>query len=309
MYAHQTMKELLTQVSQYYYENRLHELSDEAILSYGRLRRIPIVGKRHDIINRLYKYIYRRECPEIINTVCYDLEFTGLPEWNRSGVPDQEIIEIGAFHPATEQSFSCLVKPDLYKISDEASALTLLNHDILQKEGVVIREALRRFYMWIEKIALKAPPVEIPLDTMTSSSRHLPPDDVCKFSLKSDLSDTVANPKDTLLISHGGLMNDIKMLKYYSSAFNVDIPTCISFADSVKLIKESTIQKSEKLTTLKLDSLANELCIPRADQSHRALSDALMTWKVLSRTLSVFGNNALTPMQEITKKHYQWKKL
>ena len=310
-YAHHSMKELINMVSQHYSENKLHELSDETILTYGRLRRIPIVGKRNDIIRRLYKYMFRRECSEQINVICYDLEFTGLPEWDTKGAPNQDIIEIGAYHPETSDKFSCLVKPQRYEITPEAASLTQLTSSTLYHEGIELNDALKNFYSWVETVSIRTNRLSVPSDSMAINSLHNSHADTCIQNLNKpnmNLNEVLHRRRNTMLISHGGLMQDIRMLKYFSNEANITIPEYIYFADSVKILRECIHKNGEKLGTMKLDLLAKDLGISSSDQSHRALSDALITWKVLNKALTVHGNHVLSPVQELTKKFHQWNK-
>ncbi|KNH06355.1 DNA polymerase III subunit epsilon-like protein [Perkinsela sp. CCAP 1560/4] len=314
--AHHSLRELLSIVSRNYAENKLHELPDETLLSYGRLRRIPIVGTRDDILKRLYRYLYRRECSELVNIICYDLEFTGLPTWDPvSGIPNQEIIEIGAYSPHKKESFSCLVRPELYKMSEEAASLTQISTSVLQSEGIPIAEALKRFYLWLANCVRSQQTDVEPNDSMSipaDSAVIKPVDNQRKdgHSLSAELSPEKCKPSNSvMLISHGGSLHDIRMLKYYSTSCDISIPNSIYFADSMRLLRECTHYKGDNLGVLKLDSLMKELGITSHTQSHRALTDAISTWKVLGKAIHLYSSTHLTPAQDITKKYLQWRKM
>ena len=326
-----SLTNLLRSVREHYCRNTLHELPDETLMTYARIRHLPLTGNREDLIRRFYKYIFRRVCQKEIHLFYYDLEFTGTPRWStENGIetPDQEIVEVAAYHPTTNSAFTRLVSPEKYTLTEEAAALTQLTQEQLQKEGQSIDVILKALHQWIgNKISTayshKNPDPNATEDMLQTIQEI---NHVFKKSLdQGKLSPTVSgishnnnqstspqngkfdeNNSNIMLISHGGFMHDARMIRYYSTLKNVQLPSRYHFADSCRLLRECTQNNGAELPKLKLSALLDHFDIKPLEKSHRALSDAIGTWNVLESAISKYGLKHLTPTEEIKKKFIQW---
>ena len=235
--------------------------------------------------------------------VCYDLEFTGTPRWTAQRdlyIPDQEMVEIAAYHPASEKTFSRLVRPVQYALSEEAAQLTGLTQEQLQRDGVPVGQVLESFFAWISNCTQQT--AEESKENASSSAHNLVPDaNDCN-------SQALARRGSVMLISHGGLLHDARMIRHYSTQSSLSIPSYLYFADSYKLLRECTRNKGSDLTSLKLEALLNQFEIIPLEQHHRALSDAIGTWKVLQAAILQYGTKYFTPSQEIARKYMSWKR-
>ena len=267
-----SMQDLVRTVMYNYHHDILHELPDEHLMSFGRIRQIPSVGTRDDILARLYKCILKKESVHSIQIFSYDLEFTGTPKWD-GDTPDQEIVEMAAFHPASGQSYSRLVKPTAYRMNEEAACLTKLTHETLEAEGVPFGDAFSGLIKWVGE-----------REPNTNKGTQ------CMF------------------VSHGGFLHDVRMLRYYASKCGAAIPPEFFFADSYRLIRETTRSKSSSIPNAKLGALMEQFNIVPLTHHHRALSDAIATWEVLQSAVNTYGNKHLTATEQVTKKYMQWRK-
>eukprot|EP00760_Papus_ankaliazontas_P010645 PhM_4_TR14394/c0_g1_i1/m.10197 len=256
----------------YFYHDLLHELPDDHLMSYGRSRHIQMTGSRDDMLSRLYKSILRRELQHPVKVFYYDLEFTGIPRWGDGDIPDQEVIEVGVYYPATAESFTRLIRPTNFAINDEAAALTQLDMKTLHEEGCSFKVAMQEMFDWVQK---RRPHSE---------------------------------NTQCMLLSHGGNMHDIRMIKYWCDSFDVALDSNLFFADSCKLLREATKSRSALIPNVGLATLMTQFNITPLDQHHRALSDAMATFQVLQAGCALHGNKYLTPNEQVLKKYTQWRK-
>lgn len=206
----------------------------------------------------------------------FDMEFTGPPSFRSDG-PTEDIIEIGLYSPARQSQFSCLVLPHGKRpIQPEVEKLTGITNQQLQKEGVPFKAAWERCLSFLRT-----------------------PDD----------GEEVDGAEDRwLLLSHGGKVADQGLIKHTLEATGLELPREVVFGDTHPLIRDAhrrrPVTADRHPPTWGLTDLAAWLNLPPLLPAHRAGNDAEVTWQVLYHTLLRYGDDTLTPKQQLVEKFF-----
>ncbi|ORC85764.1 uncharacterized protein TM35_000332210, partial [Trypanosoma theileri] len=128
----------------------------------------------------------------------FDLEFTGPPVFGPDG-PTEEIMEFGFYSPAHDKVFSCLVRPRKgRRISPEVTTLTNITEEMLQRDGLPFPEAWKK----VMDVLLTPEPEELP-----GAEERL------------------------LVLSHGGKLADVSLIKWTLEAHGMELPPSLVFGD------------------------------------------------------------------------------
>ncbi|KPI87269.1 hypothetical protein ABL78_3664 [Leptomonas seymouri] len=205
----------------------------------------------------------------------FDMEFTGPPVFTAEG-PTEDITELGVYSPLLDQTFSCLVQPACgRKQGPGVEELTRITDEMLAQDGVPFVEAWERFLSFVQ----------------TPQPEELP-----------------GSEKRILLLSHGGKLADVSLIKWTLEKFGLDLPTSFVFGDTVHLIRDAhrrrpvTVDKHPP--SWKLGDLVQWLHIPPTLPAHRAGNDARMTWDALYHTLLRYGDDEMTPREQLVPRFF-----
>eukprot|EP00760_Papus_ankaliazontas_P003405 PhM_4_TR11602/c0_g1_i1/m.60681 len=217
--------------------------------------------------------------------VAFDLEFTDIPRFTSEG-PTAGIIEIGLFHPESGKTFERLVKPvQQYTWGEGVEALTGISKEMVENEGVSFAAAWAEAVQWV--LSLPVSSIGRPEESLEDAQR-------------------------CLLLSHGGRLADVSMLKWHCQKAEVTLPESITFGDTYSIIRERHRRRpvtSDRLPPAwGLEDLRNWMRLDAVDESHRAhraLPDAKSTWQVCEETLRRYGTEYLTPKQQLSEIFYR----
>lgn len=204
---------------------------------------------------------------------CFDLEFTGIPRFTNAG-PSESIVEIGMYSPDNAQSFTRLIRPARgHHMSDEAARLTGITDEQLQAEGIEFGDAWRECLEWMNGC------------------------------IEGDEAQ-----ERVLLLSHGGKLADVGMLQHATQASGVAVPQAFQFGDTHNTIRDlhrrRPVTKDKLPPSWALSDLGHWLDLDVPSRVHRADVDAALTWDVLSATLERYGDDTLTPRQQLVSRFY-----
>lgn len=205
----------------------------------------------------------------------FDMEFTGPPVFGPDG-PTEDIMEFGFYSPAHDKMFSCLVRPTSgRRVSPEVSTLTNITQEMLEEEGLPFPDA------W-EKV------MEV---LMTPEPQELP-----------------GAEKRLLVLSHGGKLADVSLIKWTLEAHNMELPSSLVFGDTYHLIRDAhrrrPVTPDKHPPSWSLADLVQWLKIPPTLPAHRAGNDAKMTWDALYHTLERYGDEDLTPREQLVSRFF-----
>ncbi|KAG5477015.1 hypothetical protein LSCM1_05349 [Leishmania martiniquensis] len=205
----------------------------------------------------------------------FDMEFTGPPVFTADG-PTEDITELGLYSPLLDETFSCLVKPVCgRKQGSGVEELTHITDAMLEKEGIPFVEAWQQFLKFV----------------------HTPQPD-----------ELPGSEKRILLLSHGGKLADVSLIKWTLEKFHMDLPSSFVFGDTIHLIRDAhrrrpvTVDKHPP--SWKLMDLVQWLHIPTTLPAHRAGNDARMTWDALHHTLLRYGDDEMTPREQLVPRFF-----
>ena len=113
----------------------------------------------------------------------------------------------------------------------------------------------------------------------------------------------------TLILSHGAKLADVQMLHDGCAAVGAKIPSTIRFGDTYNTIRDlhrrRPVTKDKQPPSWALGELGSWLGLDMAGRGlHRALPDAILTWDVLASTLDRYGDDNLTPRQQLVPRYY-----
>ncbi|KAL7706243.1 Exonuclease [Lotmaria passim] len=205
----------------------------------------------------------------------FDMEFTGPPVFTAEG-PTEDITEVGLYSPLLDQTFSCLVQPACgRKQGPGVEELTHISDEMLAKDGIPFVEAWERFLAFVR----------------TPQPDELP-----------------GSEERILLLSHGGKLADVSLIKWTLEKFGLELPPSFVFGDTIHLIRDAhrrrpvTVDKHPP--SWKLGDLVQWLHIPPTLPAHRAGNDARMTWDVLYHTLLRYGDDEMTPREQLVPRFF-----
>lgn len=205
----------------------------------------------------------------------FDMEFTGPPAFTADG-PTEDITEMGLYSPMREETFSCLVLPACgRKQAPGVTELTKITDEMLEKHGLPFVEAWEQFL---------------------------------EFVNTPDPGEGADADQRILLLSHGGKLADVSLIKWTLERFNLELPPSFVFGDTIHLIRDAhrrrpvTVDKHPP--SWKLLDLVQWLKIPPTLPAHRAGNDAKMTWDALYHTLLRYGDDELTPREQLVSRFF-----
>lgn len=205
----------------------------------------------------------------------FDMEFTGPPVFTADG-PTEDITEVGLYSPLLDETFSCLVQPACgRKQGPGVEELTHISDEMLARDGVPFVEAWERFLAFVQ----------------TPQPDELP-----------------GSEERILLLSHGGKLADVSLIKWTLEKFGLEMPAAFVFGDTIHLIRDAhrrrpvTVDKHPP--SWKLGDLVQWLHIPPTLPAHRAGNDARMTWDALYHTLLRYGDDEMTPREQLVPRFF-----
>jgi len=209
----------------------------------------------------------------------YDMEFTGPPVFTPEG-PTEDITEIGVFSPDSGALFSALVRPPSgRKLSPGVAELTGLTDGVLTKDGKPFVEAWEAFVQFIY-------------------------DDPGPEGMRK--GDTAHDR--ILLLSHGGKLADISLIKWTLEKYGLKLPKSFIFGDTLHLIRDCHRRRPVTIDrhppSWKLTDLIAYLRVPPTLPAHRAGNDARMTWDALYHTLLRYGDDELSPRDQLVTRFF-----
>ncbi|KAH9599423.1 Exonuclease [Trypanosoma melophagium] len=205
----------------------------------------------------------------------FDLEFTGPPVFGPDG-PTEDIMEFGFYSPAHDKVFSCLVRPRSgRRITPEVTALTNITEEMLQRDGLPFPEAWKK----VMDVLLTPEPEELP-----GAEERL------------------------LVLSHGGKLADVSLIKWTLEAHGMELPPSLVFGDTLHLIRDAhrrrPVTPDKHPPSWGLVDLVQWMKIPPTLPAHRAGNDAKMTWDALYHTLERYGDEDLTPREQLISRFF-----
>ncbi|CAJ1989473.1 Exonuclease [Leishmania donovani] len=205
----------------------------------------------------------------------FDMEFTGPPVFTADG-PTEDITELGLYSPLLDETFSCLVQPVCgRKQGPGVEELTHITDMMLEKEGIPFVEAWQQFLNFVQTPQ---------------------PDEIS------------GSEERILLLSHGGKLADVSLIKWTLEKFHMELPPSFVFGDTIHLIRDAhrrrpvTIDKHPP--SWKLVDLVQWLHIPPTLPAHRAGNDARMTWDALYHTLLRYGDDEMAPREQLVPRFF-----
>ncbi|KAG5502875.1 hypothetical protein JKF63_04645 [Porcisia hertigi] len=221
------------------------------------------------------KIVYELYLAVPFRVFTFDMEFTGPPVFTADG-PTEDITELGLYSPLLDETFSCLVQPVCgRKQGPGVEKLTQITDAMLKNEGIPFLEAWQRFLAFVQ-----APqPGEIS-----------------------------GSEKRILLLSHGGKLADVSLIKGTLEKFKMELPSSFVFGDTIHIIRDAhrrrpvTVDKHPP--SWKLGDLLQWLHIPLTLPAHRAGNDARMTWDALYHTLLRYGDDEMTPREQLVPRFF-----
>lgn len=220
----------------------------------------------------------------------FDMEFTGPPVFRADG-PTEDIIELGAYSPSRKEMFSCLVQPHYgRKVQEDVVKLTGITNEMIQKEGVPFPEAWRRLVDFLLTPEEEKKEAEGAVNVGTKRSR------------KSQEGQHI------LLLSHGGKLADQSLIKFTLEKTGIPLPKGVVFGDTIHIIRDAHRRRPVTVDrhppTWGLSDLVSWLNIPPTLPCHRAGNDAKMTWDILYHTLLRYGDDRMTPKQQLVSRFF-----
>jgi DNA polymerase III epsilon subunit-like protein len=225
--------------------------------------------------NLLRELLFNRYLNVPFRLFTFDMEFTSAPNFTATG-PTEEIIEIGIYNPARNDTFSSLVKPVSKSVAEETTKLTGITGAMLKKSG--------RPFLDVWK-------------------------DVLTFLNTPEPSELPGSGDRILLLSHGGKLADVSMLQWALKAHGMEMPDMFTFGDTFHIVRDlhrrRPVTPDRHPPSWKLGDLVDWLKVPTtAATIHRAADDAKLTWDAVSHTLDRYGDEALTARQQLITRFF-----
>ncbi|KNH04782.1 CK1 family protein kinase [Perkinsela sp. CCAP 1560/4] len=279
--------------------------------------------------------------------LAFDIKYLDKPRFTPSG-PTSCIAELAAYHPESGKMFERLILPsssdftapvDIACADSEVTKLTLSQ---IKNHGVPFSTAWGEFLTWLYNLPEPQPTVSydsldgkgtfghLPcvekdgsayqsslLENPITSNKHLLYGIEKKVSSEQEKELAQAQNlfqkqnQRLLLISHGGRLADVSMLRWECKKASLKVPKQITFGDSYGIIKEKhrrrpvTQNKLPAMWGVKALSLWMSMPQYKEVKGHQALSDAISTWEVLVETLRRYGVEHLTAKQQLGEIFYK----
>jgi DNA polymerase III epsilon subunit-like protein len=200
----------------------------------------------------------------------FDLEFTGLPGQT---ITPTSIVEMAIYSPDTNASFTSLIRPLPESVmTDDALKLTRIDPAELEKAPTFDK-------VFADALAF------MQLNSPSQEARD-----------------------NTLLLSHGGKLADVRMLHESCEFYRVPFPSHLRFGDTYNLVRDlhrkRPVTKDKQPPTWSLADLAIWLKLDMPPTLHRALPDAKLTWDVLFHTLDRYGDSSLSSRQQLVSRYF-----
>ena len=273
--------------------------------------------------------------------VTFDIKYLDNPRFTPEG-PTSCIAEIAAYHPESGRMFERLVTPSSTAFQPAEPkcgtepAISQIPMSMIAKYGVSFSVAWAELLEWLSSLpdpvstvtsdsldgkgtfSDVAPNLELDegfrkelLPSPIETNKHL----LLSFDRASSgvagetglqaLDTFNNNNKKVLLISHGGRLADVSMLKWESKKVDMSMPRQITFGDSFGIIKERHRRRPVTMNKLPAmwdtKALSLWMALPQYEElaHHNALSDAICTWEILEETLRRYGVENLTAKQQL----------
>ncbi|ESL08746.1 hypothetical protein TRSC58_03546 [Trypanosoma rangeli SC58] len=114
--------------------------------------------------------------------------------------------------------------------------------------------------------------------------------------------------KRLLVLSHGGKLADVSLIKWTLEAHGMELPPALLFGDTFHLIRDAhrrrPVTPDKHPPSWGLEDLVQWLKIPPTLPAHRAGNDAKMTWDALYHTLERYGDEDLTPREQLVSRFF-----
>eukprot|EP00009_Paramoeba_aestuarina_P012998 CAMPEP_0201530620 /NCGR_PEP_ID=MMETSP0161_2-20130828/45228_1 /ASSEMBLY_ACC=CAM_ASM_000251 /TAXON_ID=180227 /ORGANISM="Neoparamoeba aestuarina, Strain SoJaBio B1-5/56/2" /LENGTH=353 /DNA_ID=CAMNT_0047933063 /DNA_START=363 /DNA_END=1421 /DNA_ORIENTATION=+ len=276
----------------------------------------------------------------------FNLKYFDAPRFVHKG-PTSSIAELSAFHPESQRMFQRLVLPTNRTVSTDTTSaeadITSIPLAHIEKFGVPFSKVWIDFLRWINELPEPQPTVnhesldgkgtfgylpslekdgsagqKVMLQRPITANKHLlnnkgngDGDNEAEASHELGNIFRSRNQK-ILLISHGGKLADVSMLKWECRKADLTMPKQITFGDSYGVIKER--HRRRPVTQNKLPagdwsvkSLSMWMSLPEYENVpySQALTDAINTWEVLEETLRRYGVEHLTAKQQLGEIFYK----
>ena len=219
-------------------------------------------------------------------------------------------LNLGAYHPESGKKFQRFVSNSRsQEISQKSVDLTGITKKDIAKQGVPYRAVWISFLRWLTQLplplSLGANEPYLRLEQTSSSGTESTENsedtllDDKEISPTSDAIPSLNSSLKFLLLSHGGRLADVSMLKWDCKQCDLPVPPEITFGDTSGLIRDRHRRRPVTSNHLPpawgLIDLKRWLGLPLGGtKAHRALTDAIMTWEVLDETLRRYGTEHLT---------------
>eukprot|EP00758_Cryptobia_borreli_P007809 Tbor_TRINITY_DN5332_c2_g5::TRINITY_DN5332_c2_g5_i1::g.5166::m.5166 len=122
-------------------------------------------------------------------------------------------------------------------------------------------------------------------------------------------SSVQGGPEKVLLLSHAGRATSVTMLEWALRRNDLVFPGNYRFADSLGIIQDMhrkrPVTQDKHPPSYSLTDLSKWLKIPVPTLSNRAGPDAAMTWSVIFHTLDRYGDESLTPHQQLVLRFFE----
>ena len=114
-----------------------------------------------------------------------------------------------------------------------------------------------------------------------------------------------------LLLSHGARSADVTMLEWALKRNNLTFPEHYRFADTLNIIQDMhrrrPVTQDKHPPSFSLEGVISWLKLPINAEAaaHRAGPDAALTWMALFHTLDRYGDETLTPHQQLVLRYFE----
>ena len=284
----------------------------------------------------LKQTLYEQYLAVPFTVLSFDLEFTGIPNFSgdvSSTGPSEDIVEIALYDPDRKKLFQQLiVHYNKRRMSDVAANLTGLSDSELAAKGKPLIEAWNSAVDFIEETmsfnvqqrsAQNAAENDILSHQRASMSNPFtfdPAESEFRQKLEQEkltnpdyLKATAegfkaTQPERLLLLSHGARLVDIAMINWVQTLEGAkQLPPTTTFGDTLLQIKDlhrrRPVTKDKWPAAWSLEDISAFLNL-KVENTHRAGLDAILTWDALYHSLDRYGDESLTPRQQLVGRFF-----